>query len=66
MPYGRPLRQRRAGSPVSVRIGTSAISERDMLRTVLMVNADGQIAMRADKDTSENMPLSPQHSHMYD
>eukprot|EP00959_Pyramimonas_sp_CCMP1952_P122439 2559675-Pyramimonas_sp.AAC.2 len=66
MPYGRPLRQRRSESPVSARSGTSAISERDMLHAVLMVNPDGQIAVRADDDTFENTPLSPQHPHMYD
>eukprot|EP00959_Pyramimonas_sp_CCMP1952_P224759 4699873-Pyramimonas_sp.AAC.1 len=33
-PYGRPLRnQRRAESPLSIRSGTSAISERDLLHT---------------------------------
>eukprot|EP00959_Pyramimonas_sp_CCMP1952_P261971 5478213-Pyramimonas_sp.AAC.1 len=36
----------------------SAISERDMLRTVSMVNTDGQIGMRADEDTLRNMPLA--------
>eukprot|EP00959_Pyramimonas_sp_CCMP1952_P304136 6365427-Pyramimonas_sp.AAC.1 len=67
MPDGRPLRnQRRTEGPVSGRSGTSAISERDMLFAVLMVNADGQIALRVDEDTFENMPLSSQHPHMCD
>eukprot|EP00959_Pyramimonas_sp_CCMP1952_P298993 6253884-Pyramimonas_sp.AAC.1 len=37
------------------------MSERDMLHIVLMVNADWQIAMRADENTFENMPLSSQY-----
>eukprot|EP00959_Pyramimonas_sp_CCMP1952_P268627 5616694-Pyramimonas_sp.AAC.1 len=39
MPYGRDIRprnQRRAEGPVSVRSGTSAISERDVLHAVFM------------------------------
>eukprot|EP00959_Pyramimonas_sp_CCMP1952_P404365 8473431-Pyramimonas_sp.AAC.1 len=44
VPYGRGIRprnQHRTESPVSVRSGTSEISERDMLHTVFMANADG-------------------------
>eukprot|EP00959_Pyramimonas_sp_CCMP1952_P461827 9482237-Pyramimonas_sp.AAC.1 len=70
MPYGRDIRprsQRRTESPVSARSGNSAISERDILHAVLMVNTDGQVAMRADEDTFLNMPLSSTpHPHMYD
>eukprot|EP00959_Pyramimonas_sp_CCMP1952_P063220 1321346-Pyramimonas_sp.AAC.1 len=54
MPYGRDIRprnQRRAESLACARSGASAISERDMLRTVLMVNTDGQIYTLADEDT---------------
>eukprot|EP00959_Pyramimonas_sp_CCMP1952_P406319 8515752-Pyramimonas_sp.AAC.1 len=41
--YGRgtrPRRQRRTESPASALSGVGAISERDMLHTVLMVNTD--------------------------
>eukprot|EP00959_Pyramimonas_sp_CCMP1952_P010554 221119-Pyramimonas_sp.AAC.1 len=69
MPYGRDIRPRnqpRAESPVSARSGSSAISDRDMPHAVLMVNADGQVAMRADEDTFLNLPLSSaQHPHMH-
>eukprot|EP00959_Pyramimonas_sp_CCMP1952_P023207 488213-Pyramimonas_sp.AAC.2 len=61
MPYGRdprPRNQRRTESPVSVRSGNSGISERDMLRTVCMVNTDGQMGMRADEDTFLNLPTT--------
>eukprot|EP00959_Pyramimonas_sp_CCMP1952_P189783 3970271-Pyramimonas_sp.AAC.1 len=54
MPHGRgnrPRSQRMTESPVSARSGIGAISERDMLHAVLMVNADGQMDMRADEDT---------------
>eukprot|EP00959_Pyramimonas_sp_CCMP1952_P344085 7206778-Pyramimonas_sp.AAC.1 len=46
-------------SPVSVRSGNSAISERDMLHTVFMVSTDGQMGMRADEDTFLNLPTTP-------
>eukprot|EP00959_Pyramimonas_sp_CCMP1952_P391625 8206893-Pyramimonas_sp.AAC.1 len=65
MPYGRSLRTRRTESPASARSGASATSERNMLHTVLMVNSDGQIAVRADCDTFENRPLSLQQPHMH-
>eukprot|EP00959_Pyramimonas_sp_CCMP1952_P181658 3797992-Pyramimonas_sp.AAC.1 len=55
---GHPLRSRRTGGPVSARSGASAISERDMLQTVLMVNAEGQNAVRVEEGTFENMPLT--------
>eukprot|EP00959_Pyramimonas_sp_CCMP1952_P150491 3149472-Pyramimonas_sp.AAC.1 len=55
---GNPLRPRLAGSPVCVRSGASAKSERDVLQTALMVNTDGQNAVRADEDTFENLPLT--------
>eukprot|EP00959_Pyramimonas_sp_CCMP1952_P257104 5371891-Pyramimonas_sp.AAC.1 len=61
MPYGRDIRprgQRRTESPVSVRSGISAISERDMLHAALMVSADGQTGMRADEDTFLNLPAT--------
>eukprot|EP00959_Pyramimonas_sp_CCMP1952_P042365 886071-Pyramimonas_sp.AAC.1 len=61
MPCGRdarPRSQRRTQSPVSVRSGISAISERGMLHTVLMVNTDGQMGMRADEDTFLNLPAA--------
>eukprot|EP00959_Pyramimonas_sp_CCMP1952_P116027 2425604-Pyramimonas_sp.AAC.1 len=61
MPHGRdtrPRSQRRAESPVSARSGISAISERDMLHNVLMVDTDGQMSMRADEHTLMNMPTS--------
>eukprot|EP00959_Pyramimonas_sp_CCMP1952_P298146 6236501-Pyramimonas_sp.AAC.1 len=54
MPDGRDIRprnQRRTESPASVRSGNTAISERDMLHAVFMVNTDGQMGMRADGDT---------------
>eukprot|EP00959_Pyramimonas_sp_CCMP1952_P176693 3693068-Pyramimonas_sp.AAC.1 len=62
-PYGRargsPRRSRRIeGGPVSVRSGASVIFERGMLHAVLMVNADGLNAVRADEDTFENIPLT--------
>eukprot|EP00959_Pyramimonas_sp_CCMP1952_P313822 6569275-Pyramimonas_sp.AAC.1 len=71
MPYGRDIRprsQRRTETPVSARSGSSAISERDMLHAVLMANADGQVAMRADEDDAfRNMPLSSaQRPHVRD
>eukprot|EP00959_Pyramimonas_sp_CCMP1952_P010555 221120-Pyramimonas_sp.AAC.1 len=70
MPYGRDIRprnQRRAESPVSARSGANANSRRDMLHVVLIVNADGQIAMLADEDTLMTMPLSSaQRTHMHD
>eukprot|EP00959_Pyramimonas_sp_CCMP1952_P058059 1211964-Pyramimonas_sp.AAC.1 len=53
MPYGRgfrPRSQRRTESLVSMRGGKSGISERDMLRTVLMITTDGQMGMRAEED----------------
>eukprot|EP00959_Pyramimonas_sp_CCMP1952_P252733 5280247-Pyramimonas_sp.AAC.1 len=59
VPHGRDLRprsQRRAGGPVSVRSGSGAISERDMLRTVFMVNTDVQMGMRADGGAFLNLP----------
>eukprot|EP00959_Pyramimonas_sp_CCMP1952_P298992 6253863-Pyramimonas_sp.AAC.1 len=59
MPYGRDLRsrsQRRTESPVSMRSGNRGISERDMLHTLLMVNADGQMGIRAEEDAFMNMP----------
>eukprot|EP00959_Pyramimonas_sp_CCMP1952_P055840 1166931-Pyramimonas_sp.AAC.1 len=65
VPHGRPLRTRRTENPESARSGASAISERDMLHVVPMVNADGQTAVRADEGTVENAPLSPQHHHMH-
>eukprot|EP00959_Pyramimonas_sp_CCMP1952_P256052 5348037-Pyramimonas_sp.AAC.1 len=52
-PHGRDIRprsQRRKQSPVSARSGNSAMSERDMLHAVSMVNPDGQVALRADED----------------
>eukprot|EP00959_Pyramimonas_sp_CCMP1952_P200272 4188697-Pyramimonas_sp.AAC.1 len=55
-----PRRQRRTESPVSVRSGASAMSGRDMLQTVLMINSDGQNAVRADEDTCDNIPLTQQ------
>eukprot|EP00959_Pyramimonas_sp_CCMP1952_P412024 8634218-Pyramimonas_sp.AAC.1 len=58
---GNPLRSRRTDSPVSVRSGASAMSERDVLQTVLMVNTDGQNAVRVDKDIVENIPLTQQY-----
>eukprot|EP00959_Pyramimonas_sp_CCMP1952_P323443 6768426-Pyramimonas_sp.AAC.1 len=70
MPYGRdtrPRSQRRTESPLSARSGISAISERDMLHAVSIVNTDGQIGMRADEDTFMNMPLAyAPHPHMHD
>eukprot|EP00959_Pyramimonas_sp_CCMP1952_P454857 9470613-Pyramimonas_sp.AAC.1 len=57
----RPRSQRRTETPVSARSGSSAISERGMLHTVLMVNTDGQMGMRADEVTSMNMPTTPVH-----
>eukprot|EP00959_Pyramimonas_sp_CCMP1952_P125467 2623275-Pyramimonas_sp.AAC.1 len=36
------------------------MSERDMMQTVLMVNADGQNAARADEDTFQDIPLTQQ------
>eukprot|EP00959_Pyramimonas_sp_CCMP1952_P188012 3931309-Pyramimonas_sp.AAC.1 len=54
MPCGRDLRscrQHRTESPVSMRSGNSGIPERDMLHTVLMVNTDDQMSMRAEEDT---------------
>eukprot|EP00959_Pyramimonas_sp_CCMP1952_P449391 9409693-Pyramimonas_sp.AAC.1 len=61
MPRGRdtrPRSQRRTESRASARSVISAISERDMLHTVLMVNTDGQMGMRADEDTFMNMPTT--------
>eukprot|EP00959_Pyramimonas_sp_CCMP1952_P120379 2517229-Pyramimonas_sp.AAC.1 len=66
MPNGRPRRARRIESPASTRCGASAVSERDMLHAVLMVNADEQIAARPDDDTFEATPLSPQQPPTYD
>eukprot|EP00959_Pyramimonas_sp_CCMP1952_P086728 1813817-Pyramimonas_sp.AAC.1 len=70
MPYGRDLRshsQRRTESPVSMRSGNSGISERDMLHAVLIVNTDGQMSMRAEKDAFMNLPTaSTSHPHTYD
>eukprot|EP00959_Pyramimonas_sp_CCMP1952_P394375 8263607-Pyramimonas_sp.AAC.1 len=63
-PYGRargnPLRSRRTRGPASTRSGASA-SERDMLHTVPMVISYSRIAMGADDDIFENMPLAQQH-----
>eukprot|EP00959_Pyramimonas_sp_CCMP1952_P099460 2079293-Pyramimonas_sp.AAC.1 len=61
MPRGRdarPRSQRRTESLASVPSGIGAISERDVLHTVLMVNTDGQMGMRADEDTFLNMPTT--------
>eukprot|EP00959_Pyramimonas_sp_CCMP1952_P241119 5039054-Pyramimonas_sp.AAC.1 len=61
MPYGRDIRprsQRRTESPVSVRSGSSAISERNGLHTVLMVDTGGQMGMRADEDAFLNLPTT--------
>eukprot|EP00959_Pyramimonas_sp_CCMP1952_P152476 3190326-Pyramimonas_sp.AAC.1 len=70
MPHGRdtrPRSQRRTESPVSVRSGISATSECDMLHTVLTVNTDGQMGMRADEDTFMNMPTtSASRPYTYD
>eukprot|EP00959_Pyramimonas_sp_CCMP1952_P452897 9467348-Pyramimonas_sp.AAC.1 len=52
VPYGRDIR------PRSQRRGTSAISERDVLHTMLIMNTNGQIGMRADEDTCLNIPLA--------
>eukprot|EP00959_Pyramimonas_sp_CCMP1952_P094428 1975514-Pyramimonas_sp.AAC.1 len=57
---GSPLRQRRADSPVSVRSGASAMSERDVLQTALMVNTDGQMTVLADEDTFQDIPVTQQ------
>eukprot|EP00959_Pyramimonas_sp_CCMP1952_P453742 9468719-Pyramimonas_sp.AAC.1 len=70
MPYWRDLRsrsQRRTESPVSMRSGNTGISERDMQHTVLMVNADGQMSMRAGEDTFMNLPIVfTSHPYTYD
>eukprot|EP00959_Pyramimonas_sp_CCMP1952_P471829 9499045-Pyramimonas_sp.AAC.1 len=70
MPYGRDLRsrsQRRTEGPVSVRSGSSGISERDVLHTVLMVNTNGQIGMRAEEDTFMTLPtVSTSHPCTHD
>eukprot|EP00959_Pyramimonas_sp_CCMP1952_P001165 23182-Pyramimonas_sp.AAC.1 len=61
MPRGRdtrPRSQRSTEGSASVRSGIGAISERDMLRIVLMVNTDGQMGMRADEDTFMNVPTT--------
>eukprot|EP00959_Pyramimonas_sp_CCMP1952_P263614 5513029-Pyramimonas_sp.AAC.1 len=58
---GNPLRSRRTERPVSARSGASAIFERGMLQTVLMVNAGGQNAVRADADTFGNVPLTDRY-----
>eukprot|EP00959_Pyramimonas_sp_CCMP1952_P254025 5306729-Pyramimonas_sp.AAC.1 len=69
-PYWRDIRprsQRRTESPICVRSGNSAISERDMLHTVFMVNADGHMGTRADEDTSLNLATtSASHPCTYD
>eukprot|EP00959_Pyramimonas_sp_CCMP1952_P203205 4249541-Pyramimonas_sp.AAC.1 len=63
----RPRSQRRTESSVSVRSGISAISERDMLRIVLMVNTDGQAGMRTDEDTFMYVPTtSASRPYTYD
>eukprot|EP00959_Pyramimonas_sp_CCMP1952_P223606 4675308-Pyramimonas_sp.AAC.1 len=70
MPYGRDIRprnQRRTESPVSARSGNGAISERDMLHIVFMVDTDGRMGMRADEDTFLNLPTtSASHPCTYD
>eukprot|EP00959_Pyramimonas_sp_CCMP1952_P358200 7500257-Pyramimonas_sp.AAC.1 len=70
MPYARDTRPRslrKTESPATARSGVSAISERDMLHTVLMVNTDGQAGMRADEDTFMSMPTtSASRPHAYD
>eukprot|EP00959_Pyramimonas_sp_CCMP1952_P090162 1887448-Pyramimonas_sp.AAC.1 len=53
-------------SPASVRSGVRAISERDMLHVVSMVNR-WPTGMRVGEDTFMNMPLaSAPHPHMHD
>eukprot|EP00959_Pyramimonas_sp_CCMP1952_P104928 2193321-Pyramimonas_sp.AAC.1 len=67
MPYGRDIcsrSQRRTEGPVSMRSGNSGIPERDMLHTVLLVNTDGQMSMRAGEGTFMNLPTAPT-SHPY-
>eukprot|EP00959_Pyramimonas_sp_CCMP1952_P015494 328425-Pyramimonas_sp.AAC.1 len=71
MPHGRdtrPRSQRRTESLASARSGISAISERDALHTtVSMVNADGQVGMRADEDAFMNVPAtSASRPYTYD
>ena len=70
MPYERDLRprsQRRAECPVSMRSGNSGISERDMLRTVLMITTDGQMGMRAEEVTFLKLPTtSTSQPYMHD
>eukprot|EP00959_Pyramimonas_sp_CCMP1952_P093437 1955625-Pyramimonas_sp.AAC.1 len=50
-----------------MRSGNSGISGRDMLHTVLMVNTDGQMGMRAEEDMFMNLPtVSTSHPYTYD
>eukprot|EP00959_Pyramimonas_sp_CCMP1952_P458867 9477331-Pyramimonas_sp.AAC.1 len=50
-----------------MRSGYSGISERDMLHTVLMVSADGQMSTRAEEDTFMSLPtVSRSHPYTYD
>eukprot|EP00959_Pyramimonas_sp_CCMP1952_P393621 8247900-Pyramimonas_sp.AAC.1 len=69
-PYVRDLRprsRRRTESPVSMRSGSSGISERDMLHAVFMINTDGQMGMLADEDTILNLPtISTSHPYTND
>eukprot|EP00959_Pyramimonas_sp_CCMP1952_P154881 3240447-Pyramimonas_sp.AAC.1 len=60
MPCGRDLHsrsQRRTESLASMRSVNSGISERDMLHTVLMLNADGQMGILAEEDAFMNLPI---------
>eukprot|EP00959_Pyramimonas_sp_CCMP1952_P339999 7120665-Pyramimonas_sp.AAC.1 len=70
MPHGpdtRPRSQRRTENLANVRSGIIAISQRDMLHIVLMVNSYCQIGMRAHEDTSMNVPLTSEpRPNMYD
>eukprot|EP00959_Pyramimonas_sp_CCMP1952_P328046 6867549-Pyramimonas_sp.AAC.1 len=50
-----------------MRSGDRGTSERDMLHTVLMVNTDGRMGMRAEEDTLMNLPTaSTSHPYTYD